>query len=132
MVKEMGKYITKLKRAGINIIATGSALVSAGMAFLSGHSYGAAFPLAVAYITGKGAYSNWKSTDQGSPPPQAVGAIRHGIYESAQAKGVIALAGAVSAIGEILPLEALVPSLVIPLGISSLDDLLERAKLQKK
>lgn len=132
MVKEMGKYITKLKRAGINIIATGSALVSAGMAFLSGHSYGAAFPLAVAYITGRGAYGNWKSTDQGLPPQQAVGAIRHGMYESAQAKGAIALAGVASAIGEILPPEALVPSLVIPLGISTLDDLLERAKLQKK
>lgn len=127
----MVKYLTKLKRAGINIIATGSALFTAGMAALEGHLYGAAFPLAVAYITGRGAYSNWKSVDRGAPPEQAIGAIRHGMYESAHAKGAIALAGVVSAIGEILPPEALVPSLVIPLGISSLDDLIERAKLKK-
>ena len=127
----MVKYWTKIKRAGLNLFATGSALFSAAMAAIEGHYYGAAFPLAVAYITGRGAYSNWKSADQNLPPEQAIGAIKHGMYESANAKGVIALAGAFSAIGEILPAEALIPSLVIPLGISTLDDIIERAKLKK-
>jgi len=127
----MGEYVLKIKRAGINIIATGSALVSAGMAFLAGQPYGAAFPLAVAYITTRAAYGNWKSVNGDLPPVQAIGAVRHGMYESAQAKGAIALAGAISAVGDILPPIALIPSLVIPLGISTLDDLIERANLKK-
>ncbi|UCD04288.1 MAG: hypothetical protein JSW73_01455 [Candidatus Woesearchaeota archaeon] len=118
MSSKMRKYFTRVKEKAsdvLNVLATISAASSVYMAISSGELYGAAFPTAVASITGLELYHPKRNFD----PKTAL----YGIKKGAFAKGVIAIAGIISAIGDILPAEVLFPSVGIPLGLSTIADI---------
>jgi hypothetical protein len=121
----MGKYLKKLKNAGMNIAATGIALITSAMAIASGQPYGAAFPLAVASITGRAAYNDWKQ--EGLPPKEAVPYISTGLKEAIYAKLPFAIAGLAMAYDN----AEIVPSVVLPLVLSATSDAVNARKLKK-
>lgn len=103
-------------------------------ALTASHPEGVAFPAAVSAITAAELYHPKKSSDPDIPD---IKTIRYGLKKSAFAKGIIAAAGLVTGVVDYLgngnaeSLKAMIPSVVIPLGLSTGADLYQNRELKK-